>query len=216
MKLSKARFAGVIAALTLVLVQTASAVDTQPVRFNPADQAAAKAATLRMSDLGTTGWRGGAIKPTLTPDKDCPTKKSDLVVTGAAKSEFKAEVTILTSEAFVLQSAWMVNADWRRTVGNAAYMACGRRSLMGGPDPKVTSFTKVAFPDLADHAARYRAVLSTTTATGSHPVVVIDFIFLAEGRTEILFSITAPYINRTIVDGAGRRLAKILVSEAAR
>ena len=76
--------------LGLVFVQAAFAADKQPIRFNAADQAAAKAVTLKAADLGPA-WKGGARKPDLTSDDDCSFKRSDLVLTGAAKSEFKLE-----------------------------------------------------------------------------------------------------------------------------
>src|SRR5687767_628808 len=112
MRLSKARFAAVLAASALVLVQAALAAETLPVKFNATDQAAAKAITLRVSDLGA-GWKGGATKPDLTPDQTCATKHSDLLVTGAAKTEFKTEGALVSSESFILGSAAMVSVDWQ-------------------------------------------------------------------------------------------------------
>jgi hypothetical protein len=213
MRLSKARFGGALAASALVLVQAAFAAETLPVKFNAADQAAAKATTLRMSDLGA-GWKGGATKPDLTPDQTCATKHSDLLVTGAAKSEFKTEGAFVSSESFVLGSAAMVSADWQRTIGNATLMACVRRELSKQTGAKFVSFKKVAFPGLSRYAARYRAVFDYGT-TGSPSLVLIDFIFLGQRRSEITLMVSTPYANRAAADGAGRRLAKILVSRIA-
>ena len=77
-----------VVGLGLMFVQAALAADKQPIRFNAADQAAAKAVTLKAADLGP-GWKGGPKKPDLSQDDKCVTKVSDLVITGAASSKFQ-------------------------------------------------------------------------------------------------------------------------------
>ena len=77
-----------VVGLGLMFVQAALAADKQPIRFNAADQAAAKAVTLKAADLGP-GWKGGPKKPDLSQDDKCMTKVSDLVITGAASSKFQ-------------------------------------------------------------------------------------------------------------------------------
>ena len=211
MNSSKTMSRGAVAVLTLVLVQAALAAETQPIRFNAADQAAAKAVTVKMSDLGA-GWKGGATKPDLTSDVNCATKRSDLVLTGAAKSEFKSSGLLISSESEVLQSPAMVATEWRRTVGNAAFMACiSREFVKSDASVKVVSFTKLAFPKLTQMAARYRLVADYGTAASSVRVVV-DMILLGQGRTELSLIVSAPYADRAAVDLAERRLAQILVS----
>src|SRR5918911_2008920 len=70
----------------------ASSRPEQPqVKYNRADLAAARAAVMRRSDLPGSGWKGGRVKPDLGPDA-CSTyhpKQADLVVTGAAASDFQ-------------------------------------------------------------------------------------------------------------------------------
>lgn len=213
MKLSKARLGGAVAALSLVIVQAAFAAETQPVKLNPADQAAAKAITLRMSDVGT-GWKGGATKPDLTSDDACVSKRSDLLITGAAESKFQTEGALVTSESQVLRSAAMVSADWQRTIGNPTFMACARSAIMKTSGAKFVSFTKLAFPGMTRYAARYRVVLDYGSA-GSAALVLIDMIFLGQRRSEITLTVSAPYAVRAQADAAERRLAKILVSRMA-
>lgn len=209
---SKLSRIALVAAVALVAVQAAFAADRQPVRLTAADQAAAKAATLKASDLGA-GWKGGAVKPDLTPDDPCPAKRSDLVITGAAKTKFTSQGAIVTSEANLLRSAAMVAADWKRTVGSAPYMACVRREVMKTPDARVVSFARMPFPKLAPLAVRYRMV--TDYGTAASPVLVVaDVIFLGRGRTEISLLVTAQHAERADVDLAGRRLAQLLVSRA--
>ena len=208
MSWSKARFGGVLFVLMLVLIQAAYAAEKQPINFNPADQAAAKAITLTLSDLGA-GWKGGATKPDISNDT-CPTKRSDLILTGAAKSEFNAEGVFVSSESNVLRSAAMVRTDWQRTVANPAFWACGRRELAKAEAAKLVSLKRVAFPKLAPYSARYRVVYDYGKA-GSPTLVLIDLIMVGEGRSEITLMLSAPYADRAAADGAGRRLAKILL-----
>lgn len=199
------------AAAALVVVHAALAADS-PVRLTAADQAAAKAATLKLGDLGA-GWKGGAVKPDLSPDESCPAKRSDLVLTGAAKTEFTGQGAMVMSEANVLRTAAMVAADWQRTVGNPTYMACVRREAAKSPVWKLVSFAKLPFPKVAPLAVRYRMVVDYKTAAS--PVrAVLDVIFIGRGRTEISLLVSAQYAERAEVDAAGRRLAQLLVSRA--
>jgi hypothetical protein len=204
-----------IAALGLVVVQAAFAVEKQPIKFNAADQAAAKALTLKAADIGA-GWKGGTEKPQLNPDNPCAMKRSDLVLTGAAKSEFKTQGASITSESNILQSPAMVTADWQRTVQSATFMSCTRNVYMksGEANVKVISFTKLAFPKLTRYAARYR-LLADYGAAGSTVRVLVDMIFLGQGRSEISLIVSTPYADRLAADGAERRLAQILVSRIA-
>ena len=201
-----------VVGLGLMFVQAALAADKQPIRYNAADQVAAKAATLRAADLGP-GWKGGAQKPDLTKDDTCASKVSDLVVTGAARSKFQGPGVSVTSESEVLESASMVAADWRRSVGNSRMMACVGRELMKTEEAGVTfvSFKKVAFPKLTQYAARYRTVVDYRQ-TGGSVRAVIDFVILAQGRTEISLVLSTRYADRAQADVAERALAQLLVS----
>jgi hypothetical protein len=200
-----------VAGLGLVIVQAALGVDQRPIRFNAADQAAAKSLTLKASDLGS-GWKGGATKPELNPDNPCAMKRSDLVLTGAAKSEFKTQGAAITSESNVLRSPAMVTADWQRSVESATFMACTRAAYMKSDEAnvKVVSFTKLPFPKLTRYAARYRVVADYGTP-GNAVSVLVDLIFLGQGRSEISLIVSTPYADRAAADGAERRLAQILV-----
>lgn len=209
MNMSKARFGGVLAALTLVVIQAAYAAEKQPLEFNPADQAAAKAITLKLSDLGA-GWKGGPAKVDFSNDT-CPTKVSDLVVTGAAKSTFSGDGVFVTSEAEILRTAAMVKADWQRTVANPSFWACGKRELATLEGGKLVSLKKLAFPKLAQYSTRYRLVYDFGKA-GSPTLVLMDMILVGQGRSEISLILSAPYSQRTAADGAGRRMATLLLS----
>jgi hypothetical protein len=200
-----------VAALGLVFVQAALGVEKQPVRYNAADQAAAKAVTVKAADLGP-GWKGGAKKPDLTPDADCPTKRSDLVLTGAAKSEFKAQGAMISSESNVLQTPGMVAAEWRRSFGSSTYTACARKVVAntGEANVKFVSFKKVAFPKLAQFSTRYRMIADYGEA-GSTVRVLVDVVILGQGRTEISLIVSTPYADRAAADVVERRLAQVLL-----
>src|ERR671939_334739 len=130
------RWAGTAAAATvLVLAAGAAAGDPgkQKVELNAADQAAARRIVLRRSDLGP-GWTGGRIKPDLTSQVSCPSyhpKVSDLVVTGAAESQFRGTGIVLANEVEIFRTAAMVDRDWRRSIVPAA-VPCLRRTLTNG------------------------------------------------------------------------------------
>jgi hypothetical protein len=201
-----------VVGLGLMFVQAALAADKQPIRFNAADQAAAKAVTLKAADLGP-GWKGGPKKPDLSLDDKCPTKVSDLVITGAASSKFQGPGVSVTTESEVLQSPSMVAADWRRSVGNAGVMACIRSELMKTDEAGVTmvSFKRVAFPKLAKYAARFRTVVDYDQS-GSSVRALIDMVVVGKGRTEITLVLTTRYADRAQADGVEQALAKLLVS----
>jgi hypothetical protein len=206
------RVVACVIGLGLVFVQAALAADKQPIRFNAADQAAAKAVTVKAADLSAV-WKGGAKKPDLTPDDDCSYKRSDLVLTGAAKSEFKMQGASITSESNVLQSPAMVAAEWRRSFGSSTYMACARKVVMDTDEANVkfVSFKKIAFPKLAQYSTRYRMVADYGDA-GSSVRVLVDIVMLGRGRTEISLILTVPYADRAAADAAERQLATLLVS----
>jgi hypothetical protein len=200
-----------VVGLGLMSVGAAVAADVQPTKFNAADQAAAKAVTLKAADLGP-GWTGGARKPNLTPDSTCPIKVSDLVLTGAAKSQFEADGAMVTSESHILQSPAMVAAEWRRSVGNEAFMAaCARKEVAGEADVRFVSFKKLPFPKLTVYSARYR-MIADFGKPGSRIRVLVDMILLGKGRTEIAFVLSARYADRAGVELAEREMAYILVN----
>jgi hypothetical protein len=204
-----------VVGLGLMFVQAAFAADKQPVKFNAADQAAAKAVMITASDLGA-GWKGGALKYDLNQDIPCAMKRSDLMLTGAARSEFKAQGALVISESNVLQSRAMVAADWQRSVGSDTFMACVGKAYtkQGGPNTRVVSFKKIAFPKLSQYTTRYR-MLADYGEPGASVRVLVDMIFLARGRTEISFVLSTPYADRAAADVVERRLAQTVVRRIA-
>jgi hypothetical protein len=183
-------------ALTVVGAAAASGSDQEQVHLTAAGQAAAKAAVLRLADLGSgSGFTGGAVAPDSSATPDCATyhpKQSDLVKNGDAGSAFAAGNVSIQSEATVLATTAMVRTDWQRTI-RPELVGCLRtvfaRSL--GSSGKVVSVADLPFPEVGTYSHGYRAVLSVVKA-GTTSKVVSDFILIGRGRTELTLVLTSP------------------------
>ena len=197
-----------VAGLGLIFAQAALAVE-QPTRFNAADQAAAKAMTLKAADLGP-GWTGAAKTPNLKVDTRCG-GKSDLILTGVAVTEVTTPGALISSESNVLQSRAMVATEWRRGVGSPVYMGCALGLLKDTAEQKMVSFKKLAFPKLAQYSVRYRMVVDQGKP-GSSTRILNDVIYLGQGRSQIWLSVKMRYADRGYTDDLERQVAQILVS----
>jgi len=150
-----------VVAAALAAVATVHAGDgKEQIRFNAADQAAARAVVIRRADLGS-GWAGGPAKPDLSAGPSCPDyqpKVSDLVLTGAARTTFQRSGFEFDSQSGVLKTRRMVALDWRRSVLAPGVVPCLRRTIGSGlgPNAKVVSFKKLPFPKLATYNALFR------------------------------------------------------------
>src|SRR5215213_10944258 len=126
------RALGAGAILALASAVPATAANERPkIRFTAAGQAAARSAVITRADLNApTDWKGGAVKPDLSPSPLCPgfrPKQADLVMTGAAEATFRHSSGYgFNTVAQVMQSAKMVRLDWQRTVGDPRFMGCLR------------------------------------------------------------------------------------------
>jgi hypothetical protein len=215
-----ARGAGVTTlAVSLVVAAGATASGgpgKQKIELNAADQAAARAVVLRRSDLGA-GWTGGRIKPDLTSQVGCASyhpKVSDLVVTGAAASQFRGTGIALVNEVEIFRTAAMVDRDWRRSIVPAA-VPCLRQTLTKGlgAQAKVLSFGRIPFPKVGTHSAAFRGIVAVS-ALGAKVRVLLDIVLVGKGRTEISLDATAPAAAARAVSAAERRLARKLAARA--
>jgi hypothetical protein len=213
---------GLAAAVLVAALVSAAAVlgDTgkEKLRFNRADQAAARAAIVRRSDLGA-GWTGRAVKPDLSSGPPCANyhpKQSDLVLTGAAASQYQSGAVVLHSQAGVLQTARMVRLDWRRSVEAPGSLPCQRRYIAGslGTGTKVVSFRRIPFPPLATFAAEFRMEASILVGGGRRGRVVLDSVLVGRRRTEITLNAAAPSGAERALSAAERHLARTLVARA--
>ena len=213
------RWAGTAAAATLLVGVAGAAAGgpgKQKIELNAADQAAARAVVLRGSDLGS-GWTGGRIKPDLSSQVSCPSyhpKVSDLVVTGAAASQFRGTGLVLANEVEIFRTAAMVDRDWRRSIVPAA-VPCLRRTLTKGlgTQAKVLSFRRIPFPQVTTHTAAFRGIVAVS-ALGQTVRVLLDIVLVGKGRTEISLDATAPAAAARAVSAAERRLARTLAARA--
>jgi hypothetical protein len=188
----------------------------QQIKLNKRDQAAARAVVLRRTDLGSSGWQGGPVKPDLASTPNCPhfhPKVSDLVVTGAAETAFQRSSLQFSSVAEVLKTRWMVRLDWRRSVVPRAAGPCLRRTLANGlpPGARIVSFARVAFPHVGTRSARFRGVIRIDVL-GRTARLVIDILITFRSRTEITLSATGPASAARSISAAEARLARVLVS----
>jgi hypothetical protein len=188
--------AAALLALTVVAAAAASGSDQEQVHLTTAGQAAAKAAVLRLADLGSgSGFTGGSVAAGSSATPDCTAyhpKQSDLVKNGDAGSSFSAGAVSIQSDATVLATAAMVRTDWQRTIRPALAGCLGTlfaRSL--GSSGKVVSVTDLPFPQVGTYSHGYRAVLNVAKA-GTTSKIVSDFILIGRGRTELTLVVTSP------------------------
>jgi len=202
--------------LVLAASAAASGPGKQKIELNAADQAAARRVVLRRNDLGP-GWTGGRVKPDLTSQVSCASyhpKVSDLVVTGAAESQFRSTGLVLANEVEVFRTAAMVDRDWRRSIVPAA-VPCLRRTLTKGlgTQAKVLSFGRIPFPKVGTHSAAFRGIVAVS-ALGQTVRVLLDIVLVGKGRTEISLDATAPAATARAVSSTERRLARTLAARA--
>jgi hypothetical protein len=190
----------------------------EPIKLTPADQAAARAVVLRRADLGSSGWEGGATKPDLSSGLSCPNfhpKVSDLVITGAAQTNFRRSALVFGNLVVILRTRRMVALDWRRSFVAPGAIPCLRRTMSKalGSSGRLVSFTKLPFPRVTPRTALYRAVIAVQ-AGGRAVRVITDLAFAAKSRTEITLNVAAPASAANAVSAAERRLVRVLVRRA--
>jgi hypothetical protein len=160
-----------------------------------AGQAAARAVTLTVADIGS-GWTGGAAQPDLRIGSGCsnyhPTA-SGIVLTGAAASEYKQSGLVVHSDSAVMQTAAMLRLDWRRSIGSPHFLSCLRASLKKSEtaSARFVALRRLAIPPLAPYTTGYRLVLDVTTKVAKIRMA-FDVLAVARGKTEIFLSTTMP------------------------
>jgi hypothetical protein len=213
----RASLAALFVALAAGLpAEAAAPPNREQVRFDPADQAAARAALLRRADLGATGWTGGRVKPDPPTTIDCPgyePKQTDLVLTGAAQADFHHTGIEIRSVVQVLRTRSMVARDWSRSVVDPRAMACMRHLLATElkPGQRLVSFRRLAFPRLAAYSAAYRMLIEVR-AQGQRVLVLADEVLIGRNRTELTLALAAPAALKASISQAEIRLARRLLS----
>src|SRR5262245_40645672 len=127
---------GAALALGLAAAALATATDTlrgETVRLNPADQASARAATLKRDLVPPGGppWRRVRAEPLTSSAIDCPSGAdlSKFVVTGVARTRWLGSSIEVDSQTDVYESSWMLRAEWRMRMSRPRALDCIRRNL---------------------------------------------------------------------------------------
>ena len=167
------------AALTLA-VEASASTGTQPVKFNAADQASARAAVVQRGDVPSS-FKGGLVKPDLS-DVTCANyrpKNSDLVLTGAAESTWQGSDRFIDSSVHLLRSSRMVQLDFQRSVS-----LTGVRCVLTNAGAKKVTVSEVALPALGPNQGGYRASFQTSD-NGRTVTSILELAVIGKGRFEL-------------------------------
>ncbi|HST15848.1 MAG TPA: hypothetical protein VLJ44_13450 [Gaiellaceae bacterium] len=209
-------------ALCILAVAAGTAFATtgekEQIHLTKADQASAKRAVAVRSDLGAGNWTGGYSKPNLSQSPACATfhpRQADLVVTGAAESDWTERGLQLETVAQVLKTRAMVAADWQRTILASGAVPCLRRHLLKelGKDVTFVSFRRVIFAPVATNAQAFLMLVDVKTNTGKVRVAV-EFVAVAQGRTELTIVSIVQNAVQKVVSQIDAQIARQLVARA--
>jgi hypothetical protein len=212
----------VFAALCLAVLTAGAAFAAdggkEQIHLNAADQTSARRAVTARTDLGSGAWTGGLRKPDLSAAQTCADfhpKQSDLVLTGAAESEWSDNVLRIETEAQILKTPAMVAADWRRTVLAPGAIPCMQSHLVKELGAGVTfvSFRRVLFPPVATNAQAFVLLSDVKTAT-KKVRVAIEVVLIGHGRTELTIVSTVQNALQKVVALADVQLARALVARS--
>ena len=190
--------------------------EKKQVHFTKPDQARARGAVAQRADLGSAAWTGGFRKPDLSASPTCADfhpKQSDLVLTGAAETEWQDQGLRIETEALVVKTHAMMVTDWKRTVLAPTAVPCLRSHLVKelGSGVKFVSFRRVIFPPVATRSLAYVLLVDVKTPTGNVRVAV-EVVLFARNRTELTLVSTAPNVAQKVVSQADAQLARAMIS----
>jgi hypothetical protein len=178
-----------VAGAVLVPLAAAATGDPQKV-YTKADHARAKAASLRLPDLGT-GWKA---TPASTKDSNprCSTynpDQSDLVETGSYDSPNfeRTDGSFVATTSGVFRTAAMAKKGYGRVAVPQLPGCFGElfaKSFTKPNSAKLLSTGSLAFPRVGDRSNAYRLVASVITPAATVPVT-IDLVTFNKGRTDV-------------------------------
>jgi hypothetical protein len=192
--------------------------EKEQIRFTKADQAAARRAVAARADLGSGNWTGGLKKPDLTASPDCANfhpKQADLVLTGAAESDWTDQGLQLETVAQILKTPAMVAADWRRTILAHGAVPCLRSRLLKDLGKGVTfvSFRRVVFAPVTTNAQSFLMLVDVKTNSGNVRIAV-EFVAMARGRTELTIVSVVQNAVQKVVAQIDAQIARQLIARA--
>jgi hypothetical protein len=153
-----------------------------------AGNAEAAALVLKKHDL-PAGWSGGSAKPDLSSSLGCSSykpKQSDLVLIGAANTQWRYGTSSLDSQADVLRTPKMAKLDWKRTVADPRVLPCLREAFAkhAPAGEKLISLRFISVPHIARYTKEYRLKMALVSQTPALKVAVDALVFGA-GRDEL-------------------------------
>lgn len=181
----------VVAGLAAVLAGTALAAAGDPQKkYTKADQARARAASLRLSDFAS-GWKAkpGSKNGSHPRCSKYNPDQSDLVQTGKYDSpDFaRADGSSVSVSTSLFRTVKMARTGYSR-VARPALPACfGELFTKGVTRPnsaQVTFAGRLSFPKVGDRSNAYRLRAVVKTPSGSAPVG-IDLVLFNKGRYDI-------------------------------
>ena len=182
------------AAIAGALVPAAWAADGKPQHaFTKADQARARAVSLRLSDFAS-GWTASrSAGTTAGAEPRCANyhpDQSDLVETGKYDSpDFtrNSDHSFVSVSTGVFKTAEMAKRGYARVaVGQlpACFGELFARGITKPSSAKVVSAGPIAFPKAGDRSNAYRLVASVKTPAVTLPVTA-DIVLFNKGRTDV-------------------------------
>ena len=202
-----------VAAAAALVLASAALAGGPIVRHNATDQAAARAAVLKASDLGT-GWRGTVQDVARPTPISCPRsfapRQDDLVVTGDVSSKFDKTGVAIGTEVTLLQTVQMLRTDWGRSIRPQLGSCLASMVLKDlGSGTKVSSTGKVAFPRIAPAVAAYR--VSTVVTRNSQTVrLTVDLVLLSKARAKISITFVYPTAAQPAMVAAEKKIAALV------
>src|SRR5262249_25687516 len=142
-------------------------------------------------------------------------KQADLIVTGAAESQWQDQGLELQTDAVILKTRAMVAADWRRTVLAHGAVPCLRKRLLKdlGSGVTLVSFRRVAFAPVATNAQAVVMVVDVQLPSGKVRVA-LEFVVIAHGRTEMTVISIVQNAVQKVVGQIDVQIARAMVARA--
>jgi hypothetical protein len=210
----------IVAALTLGLTTAATAsagsASEETIRLNPADQTAARSATLRRSDFKPgfrNAWLAVRVKQAISLPQ-CPgdADMSRLVITGVASRRWLGGTMEVDTQTGVMREPWMLRGEWRsRTFGRPA-LDCVRHEfsrVVATDGDRLVSFTRMSVPDIAPYCMGVRMVVDMS-ARHIPERSVVETIAIGRGRTLVVLTVSGFLSDEQLIYEAALRYAERL------
>ncbi len=192
------RAAPIAVALAVVLTGSALAAQGDPQKkITKADQARARAISLRLSDFGA-GWKQGPPSKKDESNPRCSTynpDQSDLIETGTYDSPnfSRPDGTSVSSSSGVFRTAAMAKKGYARVVVPQLPKCFAELFKKGITKPNSATIFfagSLAFPPYGDRSNAYRIRASVKTPTATVPAT-IDVVVFNRGRIDVAIILVA-------------------------